>query len=69
MKINDIPAEFIDKYSLADKARNGWIYFEIRQGCYGLPQSGILANNLLHSCLELEGYSEAASTPGLWHHK
>ena len=69
MKINDIPAEFIDKYSLADKARNGWIYFKIRQGCYGLPQSGILANNLLCSCLELEGYFEAASTPGLGHHK
>ena len=20
----------------------GWVYFEIRRGCYGLPQSGIL---------------------------
>ena len=26
---------------------NGWIYFEIHCGCYGLPQAGILANNLL----------------------
>ncbi len=69
VKINDIPAEFIDKYSLADKARDGWIYFEIQQGCYSLPQSGILANNLLCLRLELEGYFEAASTPGLWHHK
>jgi hypothetical protein len=26
---------------------NGWIYFETCCGCYGLPQAGILANNLL----------------------
>jgi hypothetical protein len=63
VKINDILVEFINEYSLADKAHDGWIYFEIRQGCYGLPQSGILANNLLHLHLELEGYFEAASTP------
>jgi hypothetical protein len=49
--------------------KNGWIYFEIRRGCYGLPQAGILANNLLRGRLEEEGYHEAHSTPGLWRHK
>jgi hypothetical protein len=47
IKISDIPAEFIDEYDLHGRDRNGWIYFEIRRGCYGLPQSGILANDLL----------------------
>ena len=68
VKISDIPAEFINEYTLDDKTRDGWVYFEIRQGCYGLPQSGIPANNLLRSHLVLEGYYEAASTPGLWRH-
>jgi hypothetical protein len=44
---------------------NGWIYFEIQCGCYGLPQAGILANNLLCGCLEKEGYYKAATKPGL----
>jgi hypothetical protein len=47
IKIMDIPEEFIEEYNLAGRDRDGWIYFEIHQGCYGLPQAGILANNLL----------------------
>ncbi len=66
IKILDIPTKFIDKYKLTGLDHNGWIYFEICLGCYGLPQAGILANNLLCSCLEAKGFYEAASTPGLW---
>ncbi len=69
IKISDIPDEFINKYKLTGQDRDGWIYFKIRQGCYGLPQAGILANNLLRSCLEAEDFYEVASTPGLWCHK
>ncbi len=47
IKILDIPAEFIEEYNLTGKDRDGWIYFEILQECYGLPQAGILANDLL----------------------
>ncbi len=47
IRLSDIPEEFIKKYNLIGRDRNGWIYFEIRQGCYGLPQAGILANDLL----------------------
>ena len=49
--------------------KNGWIYFEIRHGCYGLPQAGKLANNQLCERLEASGYYKAATTPGLWKHK
>jgi hypothetical protein len=69
VKISDIPTEFIEEYDLAGRDQDGWIYFKIRQGCYRLPQSGILANYLLCSRLEVEGYYESASTPGLWCHK
>jgi hypothetical protein len=65
IKITDIPEEFILEYRLAGKDDiNGWIYFEICRGCYGLPQAGILANNLLREQLEEEGYYKAYSTPG-----
>jgi hypothetical protein len=46
IKIADIPAEFIKEYNLQGCNCDGWIYFEICQGCYGLPQASILANNL-----------------------
>ena len=48
---------------------NGWIYFEIVRGCYGLPQSVILANNLLRPRLNKNGYFEATTTLGLWKHQ
>ncbi len=54
IKLSDIPAEFIEEYKLAGKDRDGWIYFEICCGCYGLPQAGILANDLLRSRLLVE---------------
>jgi hypothetical protein len=69
IKILDIPQEFIDKYKLTGLDRDRWIYFKICQGCYGIPQAGILANDLLQSHLKAEGYYEAAATPGLWCHK
>jgi hypothetical protein len=70
IKITDISKEFILEYGLAGKEdHNGWIYFEIQCGCYGLPQAGILANNLLCGRLEKEGYYETATTPGLWKQK
>ena len=47
----------------------GWIYFEIRRGCYGLPQYGMLGNKQLILRLEKEVYYEARTTPVLWRHK
>ncbi len=58
------------EYTLEGKAdRNGWIYFKIRQGCYGLPQAEILANTQLRGRLEAEGYHKAITTLGLWRHQ
>jgi len=64
IKITEILAKFIEEYKLAGTDCDGWVYFEIRRGCYGLPQAGILGNDLLLSRLLTEGYYEAESTPG-----
>jgi len=69
IRLTDIPQEFIDEYNLTEYVHNGWVYFSIHKGCYGLPQSGKLANDQLRKRLEAEGYYEAATTPGLWRHK
>jgi hypothetical protein len=63
IKITDIPKD------AGKEDHSGWIYFEILRGCYGLPQAGILANNLFCGRLETKGFYEAAMTPGLWKHK
>ena len=69
IKLSDVPQEFIDEYDLSKADQHGWIYFEILRGCYGLPQPGRLANDLLRTWLEKADYYEAATTPGLWCHK
>jgi hypothetical protein len=35
---------------------------------YGLPQAGILTNQLLKKCLAINGYYQCQHTPGLWWH-
>ena len=69
IKFPYIPQEFIEEYYLTEAAQNTWIYFEILCGCYGLPQSGRLANNLLQTRLEKAGYYKAATKLVIWSHK
>ena len=57
------------EYNLTSLVHKGWIYFEIRCGCYVLPQYGMLANKQLILILEKEGYYVARTTPGLWRQK
>ena len=64
-----LPEDIIIHYNLRDKARNGFVYIEIRKGMYGLPQAGILANKLLKERLEIDGYTEQQHTPGLFKHR
>ncbi|EJK62785.1 hypothetical protein THAOC_16591 [Thalassiosira oceanica] len=66
--MSDIPQEVIDEYKLVDKAVNGFVYVEVSRGMYGLPQSGLLANELLESRLAKHGYRQSKLVPGLWKH-
>ncbi len=64
-----IPAKIIEAYNLLPKVYKDQIYVEIRRGMYGLPQAGILANQLLTKRLAPHGYEQCRHTPGLWRHK
>jgi hypothetical protein len=45
------------------------VYIEIHKGMYGLPQVGILAQQLLERRLNAHGYSQNKTVPGLWTHE
>ena len=55
IQLSKIPQEFITEYNLHRSVYKGWVYFEIRCGCYGLPQSVILENKQLRLIFEKEG--------------
>ena len=66
IKLYDIPQDFVDEYNLQDFAdANGWVYFEIKNGVYGLPQSGVLAQALLEKRLNIHAYYQCPITPSL----
>jgi hypothetical protein len=60
LKITDIPDEIIQEYKLMLLVTHGrYIYCEITQGMYGLPQSGIIAQELLKKGLAEYGYHQS----------
>ncbi len=64
-----LPDEFLTAYNEQHKIYKGHLYMEIHKGMYGLPQAGILANQLLRKRLKPHGYFEVTNTPGLWKHE
>jgi hypothetical protein len=63
-----LPQETIDKYDLIELSQDGKVYIKIQKGMYGLPQAGILANELLQRNLAKDGYRPTTHTHGLWTH-
>jgi hypothetical protein len=67
LHLDIIPKEIIAPYNLHYSfTPDCWVYIEIRKGMYGLPQAGILANQLLEKRLATKGYYQCQHTPGLW---
>jgi hypothetical protein len=69
LRLNIIPQKIITHYNFHNLVTpDGWVYFEIRKGMYGLPQAGIFANQLLEKHLAAKGYYQCQHTPGIWRH-
>jgi hypothetical protein len=47
INLASLPQETIEKYDLNELAQDTKVYIKIQKGMYGLPQAGILANELL----------------------
>jgi hypothetical protein len=70
LKISDMPNNVIEHYKLRDIVTpDGHIYCEIQKGMYGLPQAGIITQELLADRLKQHGYTQSKTMPGLWLHK
>jgi hypothetical protein len=68
INLSSLPQETIEKYDLIELSQDGKVYIEIQKGMYGLPQAGILANELLQRNLAKDGYRPTPHTHGLWTH-
>ncbi len=64
-----MPEDIIAHYNLNKIATpEGYIYCEIQKGTYGLPQAGIIAQQLLKERLQMDGYRQRKTTPSMWQH-
>jgi hypothetical protein len=68
INLASLSQETIEKYDLNELAQDGKVYIEIQKGRYGLPQAGILANELLQRNLAQDGYRPTTHTHGLRTH-
>jgi hypothetical protein len=69
MKLGNIPDKIINEYKLQNKTTpSGSIYIVANCGMYGLPQTGLIANELLEKRLNGHGYPQSKLVPGLWQH-
>jgi hypothetical protein len=68
INLASLPQETIEKYDLNELAQDRKVYIKIQKGMYGLPQAGILANDLLQRNLAKAGYQPTTHTHGLWTH-
>ncbi len=70
MKLNLFPQDIIDEYDLTNKVdQNGNVHYEVQRGMYGLPQAGIIAQELLGERLKKAGYTQSKLTPRYWKHE
>jgi hypothetical protein len=67
IKLSDIPEEIINEYNLHEKATpSGSVYIMAVKGMHGLPQAGLIANELFESRLNKHGFRQSKLDPGLW---
>jgi hypothetical protein len=69
MKIELFLEDIIQEYDLRNKVdATANVHCEVRRGMYGLPQAGIIAQELLEERLLKAGYRQSKVTPGYWKH-
>jgi hypothetical protein len=62
INLASLPQETIEKYDLNELAQDGKVYIKTQIEMYGLPQAGILTNELLQSYLAQDGYRPTTHT-------
>ena len=66
LKLSNIPDKIIKLYNLKEKATtDGSVYMEIRKGVYGLPQAGLITNELLEKRPAKHKYTQSKLVMGI----
>jgi hypothetical protein len=69
MKIELFSEDIIQEYDLRNKVNaTGNVHCKVQRGMYGLPQAGIIAQELLEEQLLKAGCRQGKVTPGYWKH-
>ncbi|KAL7485958.1 hypothetical protein ACHAW6_011552 [Cyclotella cf. meneghiniana] len=69
-KLSDLPDKAINECNLhATASCNGMMFVKVIRGMYGLPEAGLLAQELLKKCLNKHGYFQRKLIPSLWKHE
>ena len=69
LKLRNLPEREVQHYNLAEKTtRDGYVYVDIKRGVYGLPQAGLIAQQLLEKRLNKKVYHQSEINLGLWKH-
>ena len=50
-------------------SKDGYVYVDMGKVVYGLPQAGILSQQLLEKRLNKKGFRQSRLTPGLWQYE
>ena len=69
LPLDIVPEEIIQQYNLINLAHKGFVYMDIQEGVYGLPQAGKISNGKLKLHLSKFGYEPAPITSSLWRHQ
>ena len=70
MELELFPEDIMEEYNLRNKVdAYGNVHCEVRRGMYGLPQAGIIAQELLEKRLLTASYTQSKVTPGYWKHE
>jgi hypothetical protein len=65
-----MPEDVIEQYKLLNiTTPDGYVYCIIQQGMYGLPQAGIIAQELLAKRLKEHSYLQRETMSRLWTHE
>ena len=67
LKLSDIPEDVVEHYNLKTKAtKYDYIFIAIKRRMYGLPQSELLAQELIEEMGGKRGYYQSEYTQGRW---
>jgi len=62
MSLDHFPKDFIQRYDIHNKSTNVVVYVALKQGINGLPQAGLLAQELLEHRLYQHVYTQSNKT-------